>query len=327
MKNELAQQFNSYPFMATEQPEVIKVATAQKFKELLNQLGLTREEQKQIFYPLASYYVNAENLFQIEEDAREKGVYGANLYYHEKNHAIYQTTYDAIAITLAILHRQDALAKHLSKEGVLSCVIAAINHDIGYVTDKFDGINYANRTPIHVQESMEYAANLIGSSTLPEFLDKQKIRRLTRIGIHATHFPFWPERKAQQKNLIQALPKEERKEARIIALTVQLADLGGQIARPDYMPTLVKKLREEMNGANPGLGTTVIGEDHQLLEKLEGFAKLFVQPTVGKTANALYKIRNNPFAQGWQKNLEISSAPVSLLKPKKTPLLDRLYSI
>lgn len=110
------------------------------------------------------------------------------------------------------------------------------------------------------------------------------------------------ERKLEMKQLLDVLPKEERKEGVIVGLSVQLADLGGQTTRVDYFPALVKKLREEMDSANPGVGTAIIGQDHELVEKCRGFTKAVVIPTVGKSANAFFG-KNNTFSKIWRERL------------------------
>lgn len=96
----------------------------------------------------------------------------------------------------------------------------------------------------------------------------------------------------------------EKKEAIIVGLTVQLADLGGQISRVDYLPILLKQLRAEINCANPGMGTTIIGEDHELAQKCGDFTKAVVLPTVGKTANAFFG-KNNSLTKIWESRVSI----------------------
>lgn len=347
-----------YPYEATENQKTVEYATEVSLVKLLETPLFASFDASEILYTFETYYSFAENLFVEEEKLRQQDTPGANLYYHGIPHAISQVTYDAVSITRAIIERDDAFSRHLTAEGAIAIILGALFHDIGYVSEgRVD--NYAARTQIHVEESMNMLSSTIDLLGLPASLDWEKVKNLGRIGIHGTHFlftrarsedkPSVPSRLEEAKKLVQQnledtkkfmqhmTPEEqkealneERKEAQIVRLAVQFADLGGQCARPDYFPEQVRNLREEMNGANPGLGTLIVGEEHELETKREYFINNFVEkappaprtkriivtgkemfvpekalvsqaPKVGITVRAFFgEEKSKPFLQAWK---------------------------
>ncbi|MBI2595492.1 hypothetical protein HYW46_02015 [Candidatus Daviesbacteria bacterium] len=251
---------------------------------------------------ILQYFDFATALFSKEAISRILDGKSANLYYHNKHHAVYQAGFDAVQVARGIMMRHDFLSKNLTLEGMLAIVLGALYYDTGYVTAEKNPQNYAALTPVHVEASkktFQQAVNFLG---LPEGIDKEKVIKLGTIGIHNTYFPFTEERKMERQKLLDNFKTpEEKKDAMIVALSVQLADLGGQVARVDYFPTLLKNLREEMEAANPGSGIQIIGQDHELAKKCRGFLDFVVIPTVGKTANAFLG-KNNAFSKAFEKN-------------------------
>lgn len=294
-----------YPFTVEEGKYNVRSAICQQFRKLLVDFDLPEEVALEIRSYFARYFLDAEDMFYFEEKARLLGREGANLYYHRKEHAIYQVTYDGISVARALLSRKDSLSAHLSLEGVLAIIFGCMYHDSGYV-DAQEVTNYAARTPVHVAASMEAIKKEVREIGFPKFLNQEKISQLASIGIHSTHFPFDYDKRVEMREMILGLEPELRAEAHIVRLTVQLADLGGQVSRVDYYPNLVKNLRQELNGVKEGLGQQVIGEDHQLAEKCRGFVKAFVEPTVGKTAKALFKGPQNTYSQRFQELLQVA---------------------
>lgn len=265
-----------YPFEAQDNKDHIREITDAGMKELLEHDLFEPFNKNKILSSFKTYYAFANMYFNEEESLRAKNVAGANLYYHNRSHAVEQTTFDAINLTRAILDRNDTFSTHLTAEGALSIVLGAMFHDTGYVSDgPVD--NYAARTPVHVDESIKTFESIVNLLGLPEGLDAKKLKLLGSIGIHGTHFPFTASRLEESKKIMNKLTIEEKKEAQIVRLTTQLADLGGQCARKDYFPTLVKALREELNSALPESGNRIVGEDHELFANCEFFLNTFVR--------------------------------------------------
>jgi len=294
-----------YPFTIEESSFEVRSAICRQFKELLVDLSLPESYSLELRRSFAIYFIKAENLFYKEEQGRLEGQAGANLYYHRKEHAIYQATYDAIAVVRAILRRKDAMSSHLTLDGIIAAILGAMYHDSGYVdVDSTD--NYAARTPIHVGVSMETVSKKIDSIGLPSFLNAEKIKTLAKIGIHSTSFPFNNDRRLEMRQMILNLDPNMQAEAHIVRLSTQLADLGGQVARVDYYPNLIKDLRQEINGATPGMGENIIGEDHQLAEKCRGFIAFMVEPTVGKIAKAFFRGKDNYYNQRFEELIKVA---------------------
>ncbi|MDO8269584.1 MAG: hypothetical protein Q7T54_02850 [Candidatus Levybacteria bacterium] len=258
-----------YPFTATESRKTIEDATIQRAKELFAMPVFETNNQEELLSSFHTYYTFANMLFNEEEELRNSGTNGANLYYHGRQHAVQQVTYDAISIAKAIIQRNDSFSSHLSAEGTISILLGAMYHDAGYVNGG-PVENYSARTPIHVDESIKELHSHLNLLGLPG-VDVQKVAFLGEIGIHGTHFPYTENRLAEFVKLTSDRSPNDKKEAQIVRLSVQLADLGGQCARVDYFPDQVKALRAEMNETSAGLGTAIIGADHELAANCEFF--------------------------------------------------------
>lgn len=306
-----------YPFRATENREIIEETTSNHMLQLLQTPLFENVDRANLFSSFKTYYVFSNMLFNEEEELRAQNIPGANLYYHGREHAVQQVTYDAISIVGQILKREDSFSKHLTVEGTISIILGAMFHDTGYVSDG-PVENYAARTPIHVEESMKMFQSTINLLGLPEGIDMKKVIMLGKIGIHATHFPFTRARtsdkpEAQSKLeemelMTQELSIEEKREAQIVRLSVQLADLGGQCARKDYFPTQVVNLRRELDSVTPELGTKIIGNDNELVANREFFFNTFVlhKPlparNVETTALSFFGPKaSQPFRDAWTK--------------------------
>lgn len=308
-------QVQTYPHLIDTPEEHVFQSMKENFYGLANDLDFSNPRAKALYRCFEELYASANHLFDPEEKARLYEEPGANLYYHGKPHAVFQAGYDGISIARAIISRKnserDNFAKHLSPEGALAIIFGAMFHDSGYVTG-FEGEceNYAARTPVHVEQSLRTFEEIGNQVQLPQFLDRNKIIQLTKIGIHSTHFPFTPERKQERLELVKQ--SDWPKEAMIVALATQLADLGGQLARRDYGTSGLVTLRQEMNAANPdaNLGTIVIGEDQVLLDKFRGFLGGLVLPTVGKVAHAFFGPQNR-YLEQWAKHIGMSLTPTT----------------
>ena len=294
-------EITTYPFTDNEKENTVRSDIHRSAQLLFENSLFDNHDKSELLANFSSYFKRAELLFQHEEVARKNGEAKANLYYHNKHHAVYQTTHDAIVLTRAILARNDAFSSHLSAEGAYAIVLGAMYHDTGYVTDPTTN-NYAGRTPVHVDDSMWSLWWSINKLDLPDSLDYNKVKELGMLGIHATHFPHTEQRTLEAKSMLNELAPESRKEAQIVRLVVQFADLGGQTARIDYFPHLVRKLRDEMNASTENSGTNIIGTDEELDVKCRGFINFVVKETVGKSGNALLGEFAHPYFKAWIKN-------------------------
>lgn len=298
-----------YPFEIGENNEVIKTALKDQFEGLVDILDLSQNKKRPLVEAFSAHLTYAENLFDHEEQARKKGNPEANLFYHGKGHAVYQGTYDAIYVMGEILSRKNTkMSAHLTTEGVIATVWGAMYHDSGYVNSNDKITNYAARTPVHVGVSILTVQEAIDEIGLPDFLNIDKIKRLSIIAIHNTHFPYTFDKAAEMRQKLDCLLPEDRKEAHIVRLSSQLSDLGGQVARVDYYPNLVLDLRKELEGAKSGLGDQVIGTtEAEVAQRGINFINTFVLPrkdimTVGRIANALLG-KDNAYKQAWDRHI------------------------
>lgn len=307
MEREIITPIEHYPFQGDTKPHVVRQALWRQIRSLVKEMPVEESMEQDISQYLLQHILLAESLFSFEEKAREMGEKFANLYYHGKEHAVYQTTHDAIYILRSIIKRQDLLTTHLSQEGILATVIAAAYHDTGYVDCQKLPCNFAARTPVHIQEGIKTATNALDKIDAPVELDLEKMKKYISLAIYSTSFPYTPEHKKYVQAELAQMNPEQRKEAQIVRLSVQLADLGGQTARIDYTTRLVLRLREEMNCVAPFLGTQVIGENREIGKKSVGFVKMVVKPQVGRIANALLGTKDHDFAREWEHLIQITS--------------------
>lgn len=274
---------------------------ARDLAELVNELQINFPRQH-FFDFVWSHFQNAEKHFAAEEILRKDiGLTNADLFYHGKEHALYQTTYDTVALLRAVNSRKDRLSRHLKPEMVAASLLGAVYHDIGYVYAANPANSFAARTPIHVDKGIEAFEIELRRCNIPQFLNIDNIIKLGRIGIRNTNFPYTDKHVKKQREELDLLTPEMRKEAHITRLIVQFADLGGQVARVDYYPNLIKALRSEMNSANSGKGTEIIGEDHQLAKKCRGFIQFVVEKMLRKTGNAFLKTVDHAYQRAWDK--------------------------
>ncbi len=295
------QQIGHYPFEKGEASTKVHAEFGRHLSLLLEDPIFAHLNRDKIFLFTLTHFQKAEELFNQEEAERKRGESNANLFYHGKNHAVHQAAYDAVTVMKVFL-KESPSAKYITPEGVVATVISAGHHDNGYVYQMPEGTDYAKRQPVHVEESIRSALDIFEEIPVPSGLNSAKIKRLIPIGIHATNFPFTQEHKSERKKMLIDLDPKDKKEALVVALSVQLADLGGQVARPDYKSCL-RDLRDELNCVNPGSGDEIIGTDDQVGEKCKWFIDNVVVPTVGKTANAFFANESNTFSTAWQKHI------------------------
>lgn len=288
-----------YPFRAEENEYLVRQAIFHQANLLFSDPVFEGISGDELFSSFYEYFNRADELFLTEEKAREERKPGANLYYHGRDHATRQATFDSLIIDQRILERGDLFARHLTANGAFAIPLGAMYHDNGYVSQSASTDNFAARTPIHVLESMRVLGEELEVRGLPQGLNPQRVRDLALLGVYQTTFPFSDRDKDHVREALAYMSPKERKEAHIVRLAVQYADLGGQVARVDYYPDLLRALRAEMNEANPGLGNSIIGEDEELLKKCAGFMNGIVKSTVGKTGNAFFG-PSHPFAEAWK---------------------------
>lgn len=291
-----------YPFEIGAEEENVNAIMLDQIKKLTDHPLFPSNQREAISRYLSLHFLRAAFMFWDEEQLREQGLENANLFYHNKDHAVFQTTYDALCVDRAILSRQDKFSSHLTLEGAIAIPIAGSYHDSGFVYQKHPLVNFAQMSPIHVEESKRAAVESIDRMHPPENLDTEKIKKLVIIGIHGTHFPYDETRKAEGKRLIDELSQGDRQEGQIVRLAVQFADLGGQTARVDQNPEGLRRLREEMNACTPDMGTKIIGKDeYEMEEKRKQFLNFVIERTVGRTGNAFFGTREHSYAREWHK--------------------------
>jgi hypothetical protein len=294
-----------YPFKAGESGYRVDSVIFGKITNLFKRpLFLGNEDE--FASNLIAHYQNAKNLFAPEQKLRRMKAGNADLYYHGIDHSIYQTPYDSISVTDAILARNDAMSSHLTPEGIFAIPYDSIYHDTGFVYGADNGRSFAKRNPIHVEKSIEAALAYSEKIGLPASLDHEKIRHFIVLGIHGTHFPYDEERRRETRLLLDKMPAQWRKEAQIVRLAVQFADLAGQTARIDQYPEGLKKLRKEMNACTVGIGNQIVGKnDEEIEENWRGFIENVIERTVGKSGNAFFG-PDNSFRRQWRQTLKAS---------------------
>ncbi|MEK7186297.1 MAG: hypothetical protein AAB675_02955 [Patescibacteria group bacterium] len=290
-----------YPFRMKEDPRIVG-------REIFSQINTLFENpmfsdtKRDLSYNLFFHFQNASNMFCEESEMRERGYPNANLFYHDRDHSVFQATYDALAITQAVLTENNHLASHLTPEGIFSIPLGSIYHDTGFVYGANLDESFAGRNSIHVEKSIKAAEEAIDQIGIPRCLNLDKVKKLVTIGIQGTHFPYDAERREEGRKLLGQLSQEDRKEAQIVRLAVQFADLGGQTARVDQNPEGLRRLRDEMNACTPNMGTKIIGKDErEIEEKRKQFLEFVVEKTVGKTGNAFFGTSDHSFAREWHK--------------------------
>jgi len=290
-----------YPYKLDESPSIVRPAIVLQFRLLLSELPIPEAQKKQVFCTFTSQFIEAEKPFILERNRREKGDPKANLFYHNLNHT-YQAGFDAMAIGNTLLRRKDHLAENLTSEGMIGLAIAGLYHDIGYISFNPDSESFASHTKDHVDASIKKASEFVTEIGYKGVLDNTKIVEMIRQGIHNTHFPFTETREDERRLMITELPKDWRKEAMIVRLATQIADLGGQVIRKDQYPDGTKALRQELEATSPGLGFNIIGTDEELIENAKRFTIKMVIPSIGKSTNAFFG-QNSIYDREWNKLL------------------------
>lgn len=290
-----------YPFTSKEDPSRIHSELRFAFNTLVEKPLFDNVDKKHLERSIAHLYIRAERMFAPEEQARQNGEEGANLYYHNVNHAVRQVTWDG-AITLnAILAPNNENATKLTKEAVLGGLTGLTYHDTGLVFGTKPGENYAARGPIHVQESVKAMSEALTCVDFPQGLDKEKIRIFATLAIEATEFPYTTRQEQAALTKISELSLADQKAAQIVRHVAKLADLDGQTARNDYHTVHLANLRREMNCAKEGLGDTLIGNDDEIDEKCKEFMQNVVDITVGRYARALLGPQSTIYTSAWEK--------------------------
>ena len=289
---------NHYPFRLGEDRNIIRQAVFAQIEGLFDLFSLERLQIVELLDCIKAYFSRAEGMFKFEEEARGRGEEFATLYYHLVDHAVYQITFDAAATSIAILARGDVLSSHLTIEGAVASLVGSMFHDTGYVSFP-NSKNYAALLPVHVDKSVENVSKAVKEIGLPPFLNENRVKTMAALGVHNTYFPFTDDHKKYRARYTKYMSGEQRKEAYVVALTTQFADLGGQIARVDYFPNLLMDLRREFNAISYGFGTEIIGEDLEMAAKSCAFIHNMVLPTVGRTGNAFFGTTNHNYAQAW----------------------------
>ena len=301
------EKLGNYPFADDEKPARVHMEFGRHVQTLLEDPLFAHVDRDELFNYLSAHFVLAESFFLKEDEDRKKGKTNANLFYHHKGHAVYQTSYDTVTTFIALLAQDSQSASYLTVDGITAGIISAADHDSGYVLFAQDDENYAARLPIHVQLGMEASKNILEQIPTPAFLNKRKLKDFVYWGIHSTHFPQREEHIEEARRFSDTLDAKEAKEFDLVRLVVQLGDLGGQVARNDYWENL-KNLKKELNCYKEGLGEELIGTDSEMLPKCKIFIETVVVPTVGKSATELFGTGQNIFSLEWEKRATIETA-------------------
>lgn len=292
-----------YPFTRDDNRLLIKAQVGRQYRHALNTLNIPAEQKTELYIYTWAHLEMAEGFFLTAEKAREIGCLYADAFYHDVIHGVYQTGFHTASNIIALAQRRDLLSAHLTLESVVSMLVGAPNHDIGYVTGAV-GESHAGRRPIHVVESMKTSVEALDIITPPTFLDLSRVKIYTPFSIHRTNFPFNADRKQEMKQFLKEMDPKDRVIAMVAATVLQLADFGGQIACSDYFSRWLPLLRTEYNSEEPMKGTNIVGTDEQMLGKYEWFLNNMVIPTVGKTADAFFRTDNSSYLKEWKKHLQ-----------------------
>lgn len=186
-------------------------------------------------------------------------------------------------------------------------LLAILLHDTGYLKKKGDtdgtGAKY---TFIHVERSMEFAANLLREKNFSEQEIKsvQNMIRCTGVNVSLAAIPF------------------QNEAERITGFALGTGDLLGQMAAKDYiekLPVLYLEFAEAAQfNSEQATSEKIFSSAEDLLKKTPGFWEKFVKPKIENDFLGLYRFLNNPFPSGLniyidriEKNIARLQSPVS----------------
>lgn len=290
-----------YPLGLDADLTQVRGVLGRQYRILVSHLQIPDRDKRQVVGSLYDHYLNVERIGLREHRMRLAGDPRANLVYHNFDHFV-QTGFDGAAIATRVTRRNDRLSAHLSDEGRVAAAIASLIHDVGEITAspllefvREEDLHYteeefptlAHHKPVHVAAGMDYLPKIVRQIGLPPSLDMGKVIELGIQGLHNTNFPWTEEREKERQLMLSEATPEQWKEAMLVRLIVQLADLAGQSIRNGQFPDGVKLLRTEENSIKPGSGTELLGTDEELLEKSLWFDRHVLIPKMGKSANAL----------------------------------------
>ncbi len=306
---------SSYPLKATASPVEAKQLLFERHTWLLKIADLNQEQTSWYKKQFKSLIELVDSRFTPVEKAAKGGEFQANIPYHSRPH-FWQTAYDSIN-TASVLFKSGLVPPHLA----LDLPQNGLGHDLGYIGPL--GIRfptYADRVTVHVEASMAKLILWRKEFGFPSFqTDEEKEMSIwgTVLATHATHFrdPATMARLLGSRSRIIEIFADKfagvmtRKyllsAAQWIIDAAQFADLGGQVARPDY-DELLPDLRREMNEATPKgeplKGDTKIGiTPEEMKHKGSEFVKSFIlNGRPNETARALFG-DNNAYEQAWKK--------------------------
>lgn len=223
--------------------------------------------------------------------------------YHFVDHAVYQAGYDTAEGFVALFKHNPQEAAKLQPEDVLGGIDGGMKHDNGVPALSWLPATFGRRNPFHVRAGQLVVESTVLDAPIPKIINtKERRARLVRMGSYGvfhTNFPFGPEQIQERELLLSRLEQSEACSTQLVGLVVQHSDLGGQVANKETSLVALPMLKFEMNLDNNNLGTEIIGEDWEMLEKQYSFIRAVVIPTVGPTGRIIYGSDNHPYYREW----------------------------
>lgn len=266
---------------------------------------LTVPERREIYESIVTFDQEVEALYLAEQRDRLKvppAPY-ATLFYHNIDHSD-QTTYDLLALLNQIFTSNTVMARHLSREVIISLRKTARGHDIGYLTAPIFPENFAARKDVHVVESAKKIEQLMAASKLPPVLNRELMIQIAHIGTFATNYPWQGQYEEKINQMIGQLSGSNKLSGEIARGLMHCADLGGQSARTDQVHHGLELLEKELNWYQAGFGTKTVGSNPlQRATKLQGFIMTEVYRRLNPWAVWLLGIEVNedyPLSMEWR---------------------------
>jgi hypothetical protein len=183
-----------------------------------------------------------------------------------------------------LANAQPILTERMFQLGLL----AILFHDTGYLKKRGDNEGTgAKYTLIHVERSMEFAAELLREKkfTPGEIKSVQNMIRCTGVNVNLDSIPF------------QSDPE------RITGFALGTGDLLGQMAARDYiqkLPTLYSEFAESAayNSGKNDTSRILFSSAEDLIQKTPAFWEKFVVPKINGGFQALYQFLNEPYPNG-----------------------------
>ena len=204
--------------------------------------------------------------------------------YHDLQHTL------QVTLCMARLLRGRHVAKAtpvLTQKMFEVGLTAILLHDTGYLKKRKDtqgtGAKY---TLIHVDRSMEFAAEMLREKNVPiaEIRAVQNMIRCTGVNVNLSAIPFQSEQE------------------RITGYSLGTGDLLGQMAAPDYvekLPILYSEFAEAFHYNAGKMGSEdMFSSAEDLLQKTPLFWEKYVKNKIENDFQGLFRFLNDPYPDG-----------------------------